>query len=79
MKTVLRNWNIMRGLRLALGIFAIVQAFTQKDTVLGIIGGFLLFTALANIGCCGSNGCVVNYKTKQNNKEIEYEELDSKQ
>lgn len=53
MKAILNNWSIMRGLRLVLGIFALVQAFIQKDITLGLLAGFLLLTAIANIGCCG--------------------------
>ena len=68
----------MRGLRLMIGVIALVQSIIQKDITLGIIAGFLLLTAIANVGCCGSNGCAVNYKNSKNEKEIEYEELDKK-
>ena len=77
-KTLLNNWSVMRGLRLVLGLIAFVQSFIQKDITLGIIAGFLLLTAIANVGCCGSNGCAVNFKNSKNKKEIEYEELDNK-
>ncbi len=79
MKTILNNWSLMRGLRLAMGIVALVQAVTQKDITLGIIAGFLLLTAIANVGCCGSSGCAVDYKKSKKEKEIFYEEVDSKQ
>lgn len=77
MKAILNNWSTMRGLRLVLGIAALVQAFIQKDITLGLLAGFLLLTAIANIGCCGSNGCAVNFKQNKK-KEIIYEELDAK-
>ncbi len=69
MKAILNNWSIMRVLRLVLGIAAWVPAFTQKDVMLGVLAAFLLLTAIANIGCCGANGCAVNFK--QNKKEKE--------
>ena len=68
----------MRGLRLVLGIIALVQSIIQKDITIGIIAGFLLLTAIANVGCWGSNGCVVNFRNSKKEKEIEYEELDNK-
>lgn len=70
----------MRALRLVLGIWALVQAFTQQDVIVGLLGGFLLLTALANIGCCGSRGCAIDHKRKADSthKEIKYEELDTK-
>ena len=69
----------MRWLRLVLGLIALGQSIIQRDVTLGVIGGFLMLTAIANIGCCGSRGCAVNY-TNNNKKESEavYEKLDSK-
>ena len=77
-KAILNNWSIMRVLRLVLGIIALVQSIIQKDITIGIIAGFLLLTAIANVGCCGSNGCAVNFRNSKKEKEIEYEELDNK-
>ena len=68
----------MRGLRLVIGLIALVQSVLQKDITLGIIAGFLLLTAIANAGFCGSNGCAVNFSNCKKDKEIEYEELDNK-
>ena len=77
-KTLLNNWSIMRGLSLVIGLIALVQSVLQKDITLGIIAGFLLLTAIANVGCCGSNGCAVNFSNRKKDKEIQYEELDNK-
>lgn len=78
MKEILNNWSIMRGLRLVIGVIALVQSIIQKDITLGIIAGFLLVTVIANVGCCGSNGCAVNFNNKKKEKEILYEELENK-
>ena len=78
MKTILNNWSALRGLRLVLGVIALVQSIIQKDTMLGIIAAFLLVTAITNVGCCGSNGCTVNFNTRKKEKGILYEELDNK-
>lgn len=68
----------MRGLRLVLGVVALVQSVIQKDITLGLIAGFLVLTAIANVGCCGSNGCAVNYSNRKKESEVVYEELDNK-
>ena len=78
MKTIFNNWNVMRLLRLALGISALVQAFIQRDITVGLLAGFLLFTAIANVGCCGSNGCAINFNNTKKQREVLYEELDNK-
>ena len=77
-KTILNNWSVMRGLRLVIGLIALVQSIIQKDITLGVIAGFLLVTAIANVGCCGSKGCAVNFNNRKKEKEILYEELDNK-
>ena len=78
MKAILNNWSVMRGLRLVIGVIALVQSIIRKDITLGIIAGFLLVTAIANVGCCGSNGCAVNFNNRKKEKKILYEELDNK-
>ena len=78
MKAILNNWSVMRGLRLVIGVIALVQSIIQKEITLGVIAGFLLVTAIANVGCCGSNGCAVNFNNGKKEKEILYEELDNK-
>ena len=75
-QTILRNWNFMRFLRLALGIAIIVQSAMNGNCAMGLVG--LLFTAMPvfNIGCCGTSGCNTPIKqSKQNTKDITYEEL----
>lgn len=52
---VFTGWHPMRWLRLAIGIFAIVEAIRTHDTLIGILAGFLILTALTNIGCCGAS------------------------
>ncbi len=77
-KAILNNWSVMRGLRLVIGLIALVQSFIQKDITLGVVAGFLLVTAIANVVCCGSNNCAVNFSNRKKEKEITYEELDNK-
>ncbi|MEO6288823.1 MAG: hypothetical protein ABIO76_02815 [Ginsengibacter sp.] len=57
MKTLLlKNWNFMRLLRLAIGVWAVVEAFQNSNSLLGLLGGSILVMAVMNIGCCSVNG-----------------------
>ena len=77
-KAILNGWSIMRGLRLAIALIILVQSIIQNDITLGVIAGFLLLTAITNTGCCGSNGCSVNFSNLKKEKQIVYEKLDNK-
>ncbi|MBC7536657.1 MAG: hypothetical protein H7258_13280 [Ferruginibacter sp.] len=77
MKAIVNNWSVTRGLKLTIGLIALVQSILQKDITLSLLAGFLLLTAIANIGCCGSNGCTVNWSNRKKQKEIVNEELDN--
>lgn len=76
-ETLLTDWNLMRILRLGLGIYVSIQAVETQSTISMIFAVFLLFQAFSNTGCCGSNGCAVPVKKNNSNKteEIEYEEV----
>ncbi|UQA74100.1 hypothetical protein K2F45_20120 [Sphingobacterium siyangense] len=76
MKGYVRNWNLMRVLRLTLGIFIIVQGIMQKEWLLLGLGSLFSLMPLMNIGCCGVSGC--NTPVRKSNKKIEdisYEEV----
>lgn len=78
MQTILSGWNIMRALRLVVGIMAMVQAYQQGSWPLAIAGFFVMLLALANLGCCGAGGCSFKSSSKSNDQnEIIYEELDN--
>ena len=77
MKKIINGWNVMRVIRLALGIAALVQGFLQKENLLVVAGIWTLFSALLNVGCCGSGGCTIQTHAKKPANEVVYEELDS--
>lgn len=73
---ILSNWNLMRFVRLALGIAIIVLSVMAKDWVLGIMGAFLTSMPVFNIVCCRTQGCSGPLNdNKENNKDISYEEV----
>ena len=68
-KKILKNWDLMRIIRLLLSGIVIVYAIDSKEYGFLILGGFLLFQVIMNISCCGSTGCSV---TKDKSKENIY-------
>lgn len=60
MKTfALSQWSFMRVLRLLTGLVGVFFGLKNQDFLLGMAGGFLLFMAFTNTGCCGVNGCSI--------------------
>lgn len=76
MRNYLRNWNFMRALRLALGIFIIVQGIIANEWLLVGMGGLFSLMPLMNIGCCGVSGCSISVsKSNKKTEDITYEEV----
>jgi hypothetical protein len=69
MKGILRGWDAMRIFRMTMGIIAFGQAVYTGEILIGLAGAFLMFMAIANIGCCGVNGCGFNALKKPVNNE----------
>lgn len=71
------GWNLMRIIRLLLGIFILAEGISSQQWIPGIIGGIFLMQALLNVGCCGTNSCnVADSKVDPNKSEtIQYEEI----
>ena len=73
---IFSNWNIIRFLRLGIGLIILVQAVMASDLMFGLIG--LLFTGMAvfNTSCCGAGACAAPpSKNVSESKEISYEEV----
>lgn len=75
MKRLLIGWNAFRMIRLLIGIAALVQGIIQKEGLVLAAGGWILFGALFNRGCCGSGGCSVPMSKQKIRKGVEYEEV----
>lgn len=66
----------MRVLRLALGIFIIVQGVQAKEWLFVALGGLFSLMPLLNIGCCGVSGCNTPVsKSDKKAEDITYEEI----
>lgn len=79
-QTFFTGWHFMRWLRLAFGVLFIIQAINIHDSLMGAVGGFFLFTAVTNTGCCGAGGCAVPARKdkEENIEEIFFEEIKNK-
>lgn len=76
MKNYLKNWNLMRVLRLALGVFIIVQGIQAQQWLFVGLGGLFSLMPLLNIGCCGTSGCNTPVRrTNKKTEDITYEEI----
>ena len=54
LRGILRGWDAMRIFRMTMGIIAVGQAIYIGEFLIGVAGAFLIFMAVANIGCCGA-------------------------
>lgn len=54
---LLSQWNFMRVFRVVAGVFLLISAIMQKETLVGGFGLFFLYTGLFNIQTCGMGGC----------------------
>ncbi|SDG35653.1 hypothetical protein [Epilithonimonas hungarica] len=75
-QNILKNWNFVRLLRLAMGIFLVVEAVKSGMWILVAVGAVFVAMPLLNIGCCTTGNCSVPIsKSKNTNDEVEYEEI----
>lgn len=75
---IFKNWNLIRFLRLGIGLFILVQAVIAADILFGLAG--LLFTGMAvfNAGCGSTGACSTPARSRDRvmSKEITYEEVE---
>ncbi len=74
---ILKNWNMIRFLRLGIGLAILVQAVVAADILFGLAG--LLFTGMAvfNASCCGTGACAAPNPVRKDkgSKDISYGEV----
>jgi len=62
---ILKNWGLMRVIRLVLAGVVLTEAFRSNEVILGLLGVILLSQSVLNVGCCGSSGCDIGHNTKK--------------
>lgn len=75
-QNMFKNWNFVRLLRLAMGIFLVVEAVKSGMWFLVAVGAVFVAMPLLNIGCCTTGNCYVPTRNSKNvNDEVESEEI----
>ncbi len=73
----LKNWNLIRIVRLAAGSLLIWNGLADYQLLVGLMGGFLAIQAILNAGC-GAGSCGIT-PSKQSitepTSEVKYEEV----
>lgn len=64
LQTLLSDWNVMRFVRLALGVYIGIQAYETQSILSALLAAFLLYQVVTNTGCCVANGCAIPKKEK---------------
>ena len=49
------GWNLLRWIRLIIGIALAVEAFSGGNIIFGFVAGLLLLQVLTNTGCGGGS------------------------
>lgn len=57
MNNLLKNWDMIRIIRLVAGIGFGVYAITSQEYLFLILAGMFLVQAVFNLSCCGAGGC----------------------
>lgn len=75
---LMSEWDLMRIVRLAIGIWLGIEAVMQMEVFAGLASAFFLYQAITGTGCCGAQGCYAPPRSKagsQSIQDIEYEEV----
>ncbi len=72
---IVSNWNVMRAIRLAIGIFIVVQSIQTKEWIFVALGGLFSLMPLLNIGCGGGSCSIPVSKTSKKTEDISYDEI----
>lgn len=76
MDNLFKNWNFVRLLRLAMGVFLGVEAFQSGMWILVAVGAVFVVMPLLNIGCCAIGNCSVPKRnSKSGSDDVRYEEI----
>ena len=79
LNNLLSGWNVLRIMRVLLGLFCLGDAFVQKSMLTGVIGSILLYQGVFNAGCCGVSSCSpqqpLSPSASMKEKEVTFEEI----
>ena len=61
--SLLYNWNLLRIMRVGIGLIVLYQSIDAKDWIIGAFAAILLSQGLFNWGCCGAQVCAPRNST----------------
>ncbi len=67
---LLKNWSVMRVIRVALGTVALANGFAADEVFMMIIGGIVLYQGIANVKCAGGACATGNCEIEPKNESI---------
>ena len=76
-----KNWNMIRGFRLILGLLAIGVGLYQKEVPLSLLGLFFTYQSIfLPDACCGGGSCYrpSNLSDEKKDLPIEFSEIENK-
>lgn len=69
----LQSWNFSRVIRLGLGLFFFIPAIQEMDYFAMMLGGVLLYQAIANTGCgFTKNSSSCNVDLPKTDKKVKF-------
>lgn len=77
MRQYFDNWNVIRVVRLALGLAILAQGILTRQWMVAGLGGMFTLLPLLNVGCCGVSGCQTAPPARKGKatEDITYEEV----
>ncbi len=78
---LLNNWDLIRMLRLGIGVALLITGIQNRDWMIGAFSLFFVYQAITGTGCCGTATCGparrANRQFDTNAKEtfVEFEEI----
>lgn len=77
---ILNNWNLFRFIRLAIGLYLLIDGIRTGMWMLIGLGALFTLMPLLNKSCCAASNCNTSTKNSDqfDSEEIIYEEVKSK-
>lgn len=70
-----KSWDLMRLVRLVLGVTLVFQGIDLQQWLLVALGVLFVLMPILNIGCCGTNSCTNTFSKTNKTKETTFTEI----
>ena len=71
------QWDVMRILRLAVGLWIGAEAVSSMQIFPALVSVFFLYQAITGTGCCGTQACAPTRRPGRSTgvEDVDYEEV----